>query len=63
MDFVVVFDAFEGITLCINSFNARADVYRQRFTAWANLQNAIGHVGSVQPTTQDEVSVDVCWKQ
>jgi hypothetical protein len=51
MDFVVVFDAFEGVSLRIYRFNARADVYSQRFTAWPNLQNAIGHVGSVQPTT------------
>lgn len=63
MDFVGIFDAFEGVSLRVSRFDARADVYGQRFTARPDLQNAIGHVGSVQPTTQDEVSVDVCWKQ
>ena len=43
--------------------NARADIDRQRFTTRAQFSDAIDHVGSGQPTTQDEVSVDVWRKQ
>ena len=50
-----IFDAF-------GRFHARADVNGQRVAVVTQRANAIGHVGSVESTRQDEVSVDVLWK-
>ncbi len=50
-----IFDAF-------GRFHARADVNGQRVAVVTQRANAIGHVGSVESTRQDEVSVDV-WRK
>ena len=53
---------FEALVSWARQFDTRTHIHRQRFTARAYLQNAIDDVGSVEPTTQDEVSVDA-WRK
>jgi len=55
VNFVGIFDAF-------GRFNARAHIDRERQATLTQRANAIGHVGSVESTRQDEVSVDVLRK-
>ena len=63
VDLVSVFDALEGFTVRAIGFDAGAHIHRQRFTTRAHLQDAVGHICSSEPTTSDEVSIDVWRKQ
>ena len=54
---------FAGILDAFGAFDARADVNRQRLAARPQQAHAIAHICRRQPTTQDEVSVDVCWNE
>ena len=51
LNFLGVFDAFQRAPAGRIDLDAGADIHRQRFTAGPYLQNAIGHVGSAEPTT------------
>ena len=62
VDFFRVLDAFERAACGGRHLDPGAHINGQRCAAWPYLPNAIGHVGSVEPTTQDEVSVDV-WRK
>ena len=55
VDFLGIFNAFGRL-------HARADIYRERFTARAQQAHTIAHVCRCKSTTQDDMSGYVCWK-
>ncbi len=58
-------DKFVNLGRILDAFgrlHARAHINRQRVAVMTQRANAIGHVGSVESTRQDEVSVDV-WRK
>ena len=55
--------AFDALVTRAIYLYARADIYGQRFTARPQGVNACGHVGSVESTRQDELTVDAWWKK